>query len=521
MIIGWAVALVALGSLLASLKPGGRAAAAGEPLDPAKLQRPEQLAGPITVWSWNVAAKGLMSTREGFNRRYPNIDVTVEMSGTNLQARFLLSLSSGTAGPDVMQLQGHEAARYTATGRLTDLTAVAAKYKDRFPPAAWANCVHDGRVYAIPWDIGPCAVFYKRDLLQRYGVDPESIETWDDFIAAGKQVREKSGGQTKMLPLSPTNIALVYEMLLQQLGGQVFDDEGRIAVASETSRRVMDLIRRMREAGICANVDEFSHEWMGGFNGDHIATYPGAVWLGGTMKDTAGVYSGNKARWGVFKLPAFERGGRRTSNKGGSVLSIPDQTPNKEAAWAFIEYALCTVEGQLTQYAKFDLFPAYLPALEDPFFQQPDPFYDNQKTRALFAAGVHGLPLLHRTQDWVEAQNYSGQAFTMWDTRHEPTGPMLETLSRKLQRRLGRKAAPEDATSATAAGDQSAGAMRNAHAGTSGSAATSGSDSTSAGDSTSTGDSTGASRNADAGASESDSAGASVAAAAPAGGESR
>ena len=30
-------------------------------------------------------------------------------------------------------------------------------------------------------------------------------------------------------------------------------------------------------------------------------------------------------------------------------------------------------------------FPAYLPALADPYFQQPDPFYGGQKVGAFFA----------------------------------------------------------------------------------------------------------------------------------------
>jgi lactose/L-arabinose transport system substrate-binding protein len=181
---------------------------------------------------------------------------------------------------------------------------------------------------------------------------------------------------------------------------------------------------------------------MAGFNGDTIATYPCAVWLGGTIKDTTGTYGKDKAQWGVFNLPALERGGLRTSNLGGSVLVIPDQCPSKEAAWAFVEYALCTREGQVAQYANYDLFPAYLPALDDPFFQQGDPFYGGQKVRALFAAAVNGIPVLHRTPDWVEGNRYVEQKFTLWAAGGMDTGQMLRDLSVKMRRRLGRELAP-------------------------------------------------------------------------------
>jgi len=127
-------------------------------------------------------------------------------------------------------------------------------------------------VYAIPWDVGPCGVFYKRDLFARYDIDPEKIETWDDYLAAGKTILQKSGGRTKMMPLGEPNLVSIFEIMLRQLGGQVFDGQGRIAIDSPEGRRVIDLIAAMRDAGICAEVEYFKHEWLASFNDDTIAS---------------------------------------------------------------------------------------------------------------------------------------------------------------------------------------------------------------------------------------------------------
>ena len=454
-VVGWLVVVVLLGVLLVPLlsRPAAREldgrSARPAALDPSGLSTSAQLNGRINVWAWNIAAKSLHGITPEFRRRYPNVAVDVEMSGTIVQTRFLLSLSAGTGAPDVMQLQAYEAQRFLATGRLADLTAVAAKHADDFPAASWANCTRDGRVYAIPWDVGPCAVFYKPAVFETYGIDPEGIETWDDYIAAGQRIVRASGGRTKMLALSGAELQNTYEMLLQQLGGQMFDDQGRVAVNLDESRRVMNLIRRMIDAGICADVRPWTHDWMAGFNGDTIATYPNAVWLGGTIKDTVGTYGAGKADggggWRVFPLPAFERGGRRASNLGGSVLVIPDQCTRKEAAWAFIEYALCTGEGQVAHYANYNLFPAYLPALRDPYFGRPDPFFGGQHVSALFAQRVREVPVLNRTPDWAEAISYAGKTFSRWADDREDTAEMLETLARKLGQRLDRPVAPRNA----------------------------------------------------------------------------
>ena len=437
--IGWALLALVVTSVVASLSPNAQKRRVVPPLDPLLLQQPERVQGKITVWGWNIAAKSLKSLVPRFNERWPNVEPDVQVSGANLQTRFLLSLAAGTGAPDVMQLQAHETPRYVATGRLTDLTPVAGKYAKDFPAASWANCLHDGKVYAIPWDIGPCGIFYKPHIFEKYGVDAEKIETWDDFIAAGRMIVEKSGGKTMMLPLAKSQLQVMYEMLLQQLNGQVFDANGRIAINSPQSRRVLELIRKMLDAKICTDVETNTYDYLAGFNADTIATYPAAVWLGGTIKDTTGEYGSAKTEWRVLRIPAVERGGLRISNLGGSTLAIPDQCENKEAAWAFIEYALCTREGQVAQYANFDLFPAFLPALKDPFFEQGDAFYSGQKVRQLFATDVDRIPVLNRTSDWVETNIYLGQSFSAWAVEHSDTNEMLKTLAGKLHRRLGRE----------------------------------------------------------------------------------
>src|SRR5579871_3748002 len=83
---------------------------------------PDQVRGTVQVWSWNIAAKSLQKIVPEFERRSPQAKATVDMTGTNMQSRFLLSLSAGVGAPDVMQLQQTESPRYIATERLADLT---------------------------------------------------------------------------------------------------------------------------------------------------------------------------------------------------------------------------------------------------------------------------------------------------------------------------------------------------------------------------------------------------------------
>ncbi len=393
----------------------------------------------VEVWGWNIAAASLEALKPAFQERRPDVAVNITMSGTAMQSRFLLSLIAGVGAPDVSQLQLVDAPQFTPSGKLMDLTELAGAYAGQFTPSFWANCLHEGRLYAIPWDMGPCAVFYKRDIFARCGVDPDAIETWDDYIEAGKRIVAASGGRTFMLAASTAGLFDYFEILIQQTGGGLFDAEGRIMIRDPGNRRALEVLRAILDAGIAAPINAFSHEYYASFQSDKLATYPLAVWLGGSIKEYAPQTAGN---WGVFRLPAPHPGGPRASNLGGSVLVIPEQSDRSEAAWAFIEHVLCTPEAQIAQYRNFDLFPCLMTVFDDPFFDEPDPFYAGQRVRRLFALDIEKIPTLTRTSDWNEARRYLMQSLSRWASQRLDHDAFLASLEGHMRRRFGRDVAP-------------------------------------------------------------------------------
>jgi len=226
---------------------------------------------------------------------------------------------------------------------------------------------------------------------------------------------------------------------MQQTGGGIFDETGNIMIRAPGNRRALEILRAILDSGITAPINAFSHEFFASFKNDRIATYPLAVWLGGSIKDYAPETAGN---WGVFRLPAPYPGGPRVSNLGGSVLVIPAQSDKRDEAWAFIEYALCTVGAQIEQYRNFDLFPGLLAAFDHPFFDEPDPFYAGQQVRRLFAQEIEQIPALTRTSDWNEARRYLMQTLSGWASERQDHDVFLATIEARLQRRLGRNISP-------------------------------------------------------------------------------
>ncbi len=418
------------------------------------LAKPPAGKRQVEVWSWTNAADALSGVSEEFEAEHPDLDIYINKNGSNLQTRLLLALSAGSGIPDVSQLQEREAAKYTRTGRLTDLTDWASPYREQFVPAFWDSCVYEGRMYALPWDVGPCAVYYKRWIFEEYGLDPWTIETWDDFVAMGVELKERSGGKVRMLPLSEANLIEMLQILMQQNGGNVFDVQGRIVLDSPQNRQVLALMRQMLDTGINADLTPYSPEWEASYQTDNVACYPNAVWAVAALKQAAGDTAG---KWGVFPMPAFEKGGIRTSNLGGSVLIIPRESEVAEEAWSFIEFANCTVEGQIEQFREQGLFPALITAYDHPYFDEKDPFFADQAVNKVFAQDFEKLPTMTRTADWNEAQAYLGRSLTRWAETRQDNGAYLRGVAEALGRKVVREVVPYEELAAQREGTDESG----------------------------------------------------------------
>jgi ABC-type glycerol-3-phosphate transport system substrate-binding protein len=391
----------------------------------------------LEVWGWDIAAQALKDLTPGFEQSPAGVKTDVVMSGSDMESRLLLSFVARTGAPDITQLQNRDVPRFAPSGSLLDLTEQIAPYTNRFPAAYLDSCTHEGRIYAVPWDAGPCAVFYKRSVFEKHGIDPASIETWDDYIAAGKKIVRESNGKTRMMNLSLNGLLDIFLVTLQQNGGGIFDSQGRIIFNSQRTAEALQLVRDLLESGITAPVANHSQEYFASFKNNTIATYPMAVWIIGMMKENAPETSGD---WGIFSLPAFEKGGLRTSNLGGSVLAIPADTSMPAAAWKFVEFMLCRADSQTTMLKTYGLFPAL--ELED--LEQVDPFFGGQDIVEVFARNIDQISPMERTGDWDEAARYIKESLSGWANRNEPHEVFMKRIEQMLVRKLGREAVADE-----------------------------------------------------------------------------
>ncbi len=337
------------------------------------------VSGEITVWSWNVAAESLKSTIEGFNKQFPDVKVTVEDLGN--QQVFDKSIAGCAAGgeglPDVVSIENGEAEIYWSQfpDCFADLHTLGYTAEDqaKFPDFKRTELEVGDIAYAMPWDSGPVAMFYNRDLFAKAGVDPASIVTWDDYIAAGKKVAEANPGVV-MGQADFNGDTEFLRMIANEQGCAYFSADGMSVTVNQTGCvGALAKIKDMKDAGTLTAAD-----WGGKLTSSADGTAASQMfggWYEGSLRsnDPAGA-----GKWGVMLMPSLTADGPRAANLGGSALSITSVSKNKEAAYAYVNYTLGTVEGQVTMLKKFGLVPSLLAALDDPYVAEAQPYWGGQ-----------------------------------------------------------------------------------------------------------------------------------------------
>ncbi|MEQ8401998.1 MAG: sugar ABC transporter substrate-binding protein [Silicimonas sp.] len=362
-----------------SIVTGTAATALAAIVLPAAVQASE-ISGDITIWSWDIGAAALQDNVASFEAANPGVSVTVDdLGNAQVHDRLLAACAAGGVGlPDIVSVQNRRAEVFWLQfpSCFTDLTELG--YDDEvaalFPDYKRTELeVGDAR-YAMPWDTGPVVMFYRRDYYEAAGISPDDIETWDDFIEAGKAVMEANDGVV-MTQATLNSDAEFFEMIGNENGCTYFSEDGEtVTLNSPACAEALDVVKRMYDEGIMTAAD-----WSGKLQSAAagiVATHMFGGWYEGSIRPN--VPEDQAGSWGVYRMPSVKEGGPRAANFGGSALLIPATSENPEAAFAYLLHAVGTPEGQVTMLREQGLVPSLLTALEHPYVQEPLEFWGGQ-----------------------------------------------------------------------------------------------------------------------------------------------
>ncbi|MFJ3598454.1 ABC transporter substrate-binding protein [Streptomyces sp. NPDC090126] len=301
---------------------------------------------------------------EEYQKLNPNI--TIKQSDTQDEADYWKSLQTRLAGGGgLADVQGVEVGRIASvtqqqSDKFQDLKEFGAdKLKGEFAEAKWsAATTEDGKILGLGTDVGPEAMCYRTDLFKEAGLptDREQLAekwaTWDGYLELGKEYKKKAPAKSAWLD----SVGSLYGIMIGQEEERYYDASGELIYDKNPAvKEAWDTSVEAAEAGLSAELDQWSPQWNQAFAAGSFATIPCPAWMLGYIKGQAG--DGGQGKWDIAELP----GG--AGNWGGSYLSIPRAAKHKKEAYQLIEW-LTAPEQQAKVFQKQGNFPSSTGAIE-------------------------------------------------------------------------------------------------------------------------------------------------------------
>ena len=204
------VRTLAAGASLAALGLAGRTVAAP--------------AGKVTLQFWKFVAENddplIMDAVKRWNDAHPDVQVNFQTfppdqyHGTKLTTAF-----AGKRGPDVFWISPGAFINYVNNGVAAPVDDIVDKAA--YNPASVAAVSVGGKMYAIPFEMEPVALYYRKDALAKAGIQPP--KTWDELLASAKEL---TGGNQKGIVIEPAPSPyqnFTWYPFLWSAGGEVID----------------------------------------------------------------------------------------------------------------------------------------------------------------------------------------------------------------------------------------------------------------------------------------------------------
>ena len=341
--------------------------------------------GNLTVWAWDQTIKDVAA---GFEKKYPNVKINLVNAGTGDKQYTALqnAVAAGNGVPDVAQIEYYAVLQFALSKSLANISGYGAtSLKSDFTPGPWNAVTPSGGVYGLPLDSGPMALFYNKEVFDKYGITVPT--TWTEYVDAARKLHKAN---PKVYLTGDTGDAGFTTSMIWQAGGKPYTVDGTnvtINFADAGSSKFATTWQPMITEKLVASIPPWSDQWFKALGDGTIASLPTGAWMPGNLASGSAAASG---KWRVAAMPQWDAGGNASAENGGSSLGVLDKSANKPLAYAFVKYA--SVEEGKDIRIKGGAFPSTTADLtSQTFLDTPFPYFGGQKANEIFAKSAQAV----------------------------------------------------------------------------------------------------------------------------------
>lgn len=323
---------------------------------------------------------------EQFNAENPDIQAEYEVGGATSEAQqqYLSTvLTSRSSDIDVFLIDVVRPATYAAAGWAEPLNpyfeseeAMESYLADFLEGPINANTI-DGTLYALPAFTDAQFLYYRADLLEKYGFEPP--RTWEELKQQALTIMEGEGDPNLQgfnyqgAAIEGTNCTFLEG--LWTAGGDWRDDAGNITIDTPEGRQALDWYQETIDSGItipgiAEMTTDMSRQQFQAGNVIFMLNwgYAWAHFQGSSPQETQVA-----GKVGVAPLPAFE-GNESATCVGGWQWAINPYSDDKEEAFRLLQF-LTSEDVQRTLAVEASNIPARESLYEDPAVLEAAPHF--------------------------------------------------------------------------------------------------------------------------------------------------
>jgi multiple sugar transport system substrate-binding protein len=341
--------------------------------------------GEITYWTWTPQAKAQV---DAFQKAYPKVKVNLVNAGTGNDHYVKLqnAIKAGSGAPDIAQIEYFALPQFEFTGGLLDLAPYGfGSLKGDYTASTWNSVVSGNKIYGLPQDSGPMALFYNKKVFDQYGLTVPT--TWDEYIADAQKLH--AADPTKYITNDSGDAGFATSMIWQA-GGKPFQSDGTkvtINLQDQGSKKWADMWSQLVTKGLIAPTSGWSSEWFTGLGNGTIATLVIGAWMPGNLESNVPTASGD---WRVAPMPSYD-GKPATAEQGGSAQVVMKQSKNPELAAGFLWW-LNNSDQSISTFLAGGGFPCTVKQLKsDQFLNDAPAYFGGQKINQVLAASADSV----------------------------------------------------------------------------------------------------------------------------------
>lgn len=294
----------------------------------------------FAFWGDDDRASRYQESIDLFEEAYPNITVDARFQAWDDYWTARNTEAAGSSLPDVIQMDLSFLRQYANNGQLADLSGQVDSNLDL--SGFNEGLVDSGRLedalYGVPTSTNTLATFVNASLVEETGVEPlpEGF-TWDDYFAWATEVSAAGADMDPQIyggdPVH--GVFWFFMQYLLQQGITPFTDDGQLNFGEEEVLAWLELSAEARANGAFYPPDKATQAApLTGFGVAEAATqFTWDNFLAGHVSQL-----GEDTDIQILPVPALEGDGSDQFWKPSMLLSVSENSQNKEAAAAFIDF---------------------------------------------------------------------------------------------------------------------------------------------------------------------------------------